>query len=65
MTDQEFAVAYLQAVEKKHKDYFDTARLRIMNCVAIKGIKLISVHIINNELPIEIKQDIESMFWVS
>jgi hypothetical protein len=65
MTDQEFAVAYLQAVEKKHSDYFDTARLRIMNCVVIKGGRLVSVHIINNELPLKIKQDIESMFWVS
>ena len=65
MTDQEFAVAYLQAVEKKHRDYFDTACLHIMNCVAIKGSRLVSVHITNNELPLEIKQDIESMFWVS
>jgi hypothetical protein len=65
MTDQEFALAYLQAVEKKHKDYFDTARLCIMNCVAIRGTKLVSVHIINKDLPLEIQQDVESMFWVS
>lgn len=64
MTDQEFAVAYLKAVEKKHKTYFDTARLHIMNCVVIRGDTLVSVHIINKELPFEVKYDIESMFWV-
>jgi hypothetical protein len=65
MTDQEFALTYLQAVEKKHKDYFDTARLCIMNCVSIRGTKLVSVHIVNKDLPLEIQQDVESMFWVS
>lgn len=58
-------MAYLKAVEKKHKAYFDTARLHIMNCVIIKGNKLVSVHIVNTELPFDIKHDIESMFWVS
>lgn len=65
MTDQEFAIAYLKAVEKKHKTYFDAARLHIMNCVVIKGNRLVTVHIVNSELPLEIKHDIESMFWVS
>jgi hypothetical protein len=64
MLDDEFAVAYLKAVEKKHKDYFDDSKLGIMNCVVIKGKAIISVSITNDDLPFEIKHDIEMMFWV-
>jgi hypothetical protein len=62
MTDQEFAIAYLKAVEKKHHDYFVSANLNIMKCVAVIGTNLISV--INRDLPEEIRYDIEEMFWV-
>ncbi|TWJ00828.1 hypothetical protein JN11_02088 [Mucilaginibacter frigoritolerans] len=64
MLDDEFAIAYLKAVEKKHKDYFKSSKLGIMNCVVIKGKSLVSVHVINKDLPFEIRHDIEMMFWV-
>jgi len=64
MTDQEFAKQYLNAVEKKYKDYFADSKLSIHNCVDIEGEKIISVHVINNDLPFEIRHDIEMMFWV-
>ena len=63
MTQQEFALAYLKAVEKKHKDYFEHSNQSITDCVAIKGKSLITVHVIDDNLPFDIKHEIESMFW--
>ena len=64
MTDHEFAIAYLNAVQKKYKDYFADSRLSINNCVDIEGEKIVSVHVTNPNLPFEIRHDIEMMFWV-
>ena len=63
MSNSEFAICYLKAVEKNYKAYFEKSRLSILNCVIIKGTEIISVHI-NQDLPFEIKHDIEMMFWV-
>ncbi|MDB5005524.1 MAG: hypothetical protein JWQ34_3749 [Mucilaginibacter sp.] len=63
MTDQEFAIAYLKAVQKKHASYFEESNMNIMKCVRIIGDNLVSVHIINKSLPAEIQYDIEEMFW--
>lgn len=62
MTQIEFAVSYLSAVQKKHKDYFERAKVSIMKCVRIKGEKKITVHVIKDDLPYEIQHDIELMF---
>lgn len=64
MAKQEVTIGYLRAIEKKHKKYFESNRLSIMDVVAIKGSKLVSVHVINNDLPFDISHDIETMFWV-
>lgn len=64
MKSQEFTIARLKAIEEKYKDYFAAANLKIMDCVIIKGTGLVSVHVINNDLPPEIIYDIETMFWV-
>lgn len=64
MTELEFAVAYLKAVEKKHRVFFAVNRLDIMKCVLISGTDQVQVHIINTTLPAEIQYDIEEMFWV-
>lgn len=58
-----FAVRYLTAIEKKHSDYFTQNNLKIMDCVTISESPICSVHITNETLPFEIKDDIESMFW--
>ncbi len=63
MTQIEFAVSYLSAVQKKHKDYFERAKVSIMKCVRIKGEKKIIVQVIKDDLPHEIQHDIELMFW--
>ena len=63
MTDQEFTVAYLKAVERKYEAYFAKAKLCIMNSVVIKGKGPVSVHVTNEDLPDEIRRDIEMMFW--
>ncbi|MDB5124588.1 MAG: hypothetical protein JWP94_2717 [Mucilaginibacter sp.] len=63
MKNKDFAIAYLKAVEKKHKNYFDSARLNIIKCVEIKGESLVSVHVINDAIPTDIRYDIEEMFW--
>ncbi|MEO8886626.1 MAG: hypothetical protein ABI367_11225 [Mucilaginibacter sp.] len=64
MSGYQFAFNYLHAIEKKHQDYFKSSGLKIMDCVAIKGTKNISVYILNKNLPFEIRYDIEIMFWV-
>jgi hypothetical protein len=64
MTIQESVIAHLKTIEKKHADFFIAANLKIMDCVIIKGTDLVSVHVINNDLPTEIEYEIEEMFWV-
>ncbi|MCR8559070.1 hypothetical protein KXD93_15545 [Mucilaginibacter sp. BJC16-A38] len=64
MTDYEFAIDYLKKVETRHKDYFENCRLSILDCVMIILDGLPSVHVFNEELPVEIRQDIEMMFWI-
>ena len=64
MSGYEFAFNYLKAVEKKHQDYFKSSKINIMNCAVIKDGNIVSVHIINNDLPFDIRHDIEMMFWV-
>jgi hypothetical protein len=64
MTHLEFAQRYLKAVQKKHRVYFRAARMGIMKCVQIEGKKSITVHVTKTDLPVEIKHDIETMFWV-
>jgi hypothetical protein len=63
MKNKDFAIACLKAVEKKHKNYFDSTKLDIMACVEIKGSHLVSVHVTNNAIPFDIRYDIEEMFW--
>jgi len=63
MTELEFAHAYLNALEKYYDEYFNSKGYGIMDCVAVKGKILITVHIINDHLPDEIKYRIETMFW--
>jgi hypothetical protein len=65
MTELEFALAYLKAVQKKHHTFFEKNDTNIMKCVSIRGTRIISVHIINKDLPTEIQYDIEEMFWKS
>lgn len=64
MTKQEFTISYIKAVEKRHKDYFERAKLCIMDCVSIQGKNSVSVHITNDNLPSEVRHDIEMMFWI-
>jgi len=64
MLSKDFAMAYLRAVEKKNNEYFTSNNLTILECIKIKGIKLISVHITKSDLPEDIKYQIETMFWL-
>jgi len=63
MSTIEFAIRYLLAIEKKNQDYFTANNLKILDCVHVLGKKLVSVHIINEALPDEIRYEIETMFW--
>jgi len=63
--NQDNTIQYLRAIEKKHKDYFVTNHLEILDCVEIIGTSHVTIHIKRDELPFEIKDDIETMFWKS
>jgi hypothetical protein len=63
MKDRDFATAYLKAIEKKHKAYFASSKLSIMNCVEIEGNSPACVRVTNDSLPPAIRYDIEVMFW--
>ncbi|MCR8559064.1 hypothetical protein KXD93_15515 [Mucilaginibacter sp. BJC16-A38] len=65
MKEHEFTVGYLKAVERHNKEYFKNAGFTIMDCVIIVGEDPVAVHIVNKDLPAEIRHDIETMFWVS
>jgi hypothetical protein len=64
MTELQFTIAYLKAIEQKHEDYFSENHTTIMQFVDIIGTKIVSVEITNKSLPPEIRYDIEEMFWV-
>jgi hypothetical protein len=62
---QEQTLLSLRAIEKKHKVYFDLHKLDIVSCVTIiDDGRYISVHHLNQDLPFDIKHDIESLFWL-
>ncbi len=63
VNDREFAIRYLKAVEKKNQGYFIANRLSILDCVEIDGLNKVTVRVIENTLPFEISDEIESMFW--
>ncbi len=62
MYDRNFAKLHLKAIEK-NADYFNEAKLFILDCVRLRGKKIISVHVLIKDLPHEIIYDIETMFW--
>ena len=41
----EFAIRYLKAVEKKHEGFFIANNLKILDCVAISGTRVIDIEI--------------------
>ncbi|GAC1314381.1 MAG: hypothetical protein NVSMB24_38940 [Mucilaginibacter sp.] len=63
MRDRNFAIAFLSAIERKHHDYFVSRRLNIMQCVEIEGTVDACVHVTQDDLPPEIRYDIEVMYW--
>ena len=58
-----FVTRKLLAIEKRNYTYFAENNLKILDCVFIVGTKLVSVHIIKEDLPYAIKYDIETLFW--
>jgi len=64
MSEFQFVLGHLRSIEQKHHDYFVQAKLHIMDCVSIKGEKTLSVHVINPDIPFDIRQEIEALFWV-
>jgi len=64
MSNNDFAIKYLKAIERQHENYFENSKLNIMDCVEIKGNNVISVHVTQPGLPFEIRHNIEMMFWV-
>jgi len=63
MTDYEFTVMRLERLEMKYKAYFEDSKLSIMDCVIISDKDAGTVDIINPNLPADIKNNIEIMFW--
>lgn len=63
MKDRDFATAYLKAIEKKHRQYFTSNKISIMDCIEIEGNSPACVRVTNDSLPPAIRYDIEVMFW--
>lgn len=53
----------LERIEMKYKAYFEDSKLSIMDCVIISDEDAGEVAIINPDLPFDIKNNIELMFW--
>jgi len=64
MTELQFTIAYLKAIEEKHQNYFEENNTTIMDFVRIVGVKIVSIEFTDKSLPEEIQYDIEEMFWV-
>ncbi len=63
MGSKEFAIRYLKAVERKNEVFFTANSLNILDCVELIGTSVVSVRVVNEELPPDIVKEIESMFW--
>lgn len=60
----EYVMSRLTEIEQKHNYFFQESNLTLLKCVKITGTALISVHIINLELPENIQDEIELIFWI-
>ncbi len=65
MTQRQFTLDYLKAIERKHQGYFDNANKGIMDFISIKGKNPVSVRVTDHDMPIEIRHDLDLMFWIS
>ena len=62
---KDHAQRYLRAIHKKYKSYFKENNLRVEDCVRfLVEDDTVNVYIIKQDLPLEIKNDIELMFWL-
>jgi hypothetical protein len=62
MGERELVLDCLKKLEKKHKAFFKKAKLKIKDCVVLKGLHNISILVVNDHLPANIKHDIETLF---
>jgi hypothetical protein len=60
--ERELAMDYLKKLEKKHKAFFKKAKLKIKDCVMLKGLDKVSEYVVDSRIPSEIKCEIERMF---
>jgi len=63
MSNYESTIKYLKAIETKYNDYFERSKISIIDCVIIAGKNIVSVHVVKPNLPFDIRNDIEMMFW--
>lgn len=63
MVTTAFVMRKLLAIEKRYQIYFTEHNLKILDCVVILGTRLVSVHIVKDDLPYAIRYDIETLFW--
>lgn len=64
MESRENALKNLAAIEVRYHAFFKERALHIMDCVKIRGKKLVSVHVVNQSLPPEIQSEIDLVCWV-
>ncbi len=63
MTDYDLAVMKLARIEMKYKTYFEGEKLSIMDCVTVVDEDLVDVQVTKEDLPPDIRNKIEIMFW--
>jgi hypothetical protein len=61
MSEKELALDCLKKLEKKHKAFFKKAKLKIKDCVMFKGLNDVSILVVNDDLPANIKHEIEAL----
>jgi len=59
--EKELALDCLKKLEKKHKAFFKRAKLKIKDCVMFKGLNDVSILVVNEDLPVNIKHEIEAL----
>ncbi|MGZ4001657.1 MAG: hypothetical protein ACXVIY_13540 [Mucilaginibacter sp.] len=62
MSRLDYAYSYLKVVEKKHRLYFSTNHLDIMDCLRLKGTDLVTDRPTMEHLPADIRYEIETLF---
>ena len=59
-----FILNKLLLIQEKYPEYFEKNNIDILSCVYINHEPPVSINKIHEDIPFEIRDEIESIFWI-